>query len=162
VLRPIVRAAHASGLTVVVVPRTVRSMSTDEQHNGFARWMGMESLLQEGGVRRVALTLEPRHMSRAKRVHGGVLFTLLDSALGGAVVSALPEGKGCATLELKINYFRPIQHGRVVAEGRLINRTRHTAYAEGEVVNDEGKVLAKASGTFFITETMVQSERARL
>lgn len=129
---------------------------------GFARWMGVESLEEESGFRRLALTLTPRHMSRANRVHGGVLFTLLDTALGGAVVNALPQGEGCATLEIKINYFRPIQHGRVIATGRLVNRSRRTAYAEGEVVNEEGKVLAKASGTFFITDTLVQSERARL
>jgi uncharacterized protein (TIGR00369 family) len=101
-------------------------------------------------------------MSRAQRVHGGVLFTLLDTALGGAVVNALPRGQGAATLEMKVNYFRPIQHGRVIAEGRLVNRSRHTAYAEGEVTNEEGKILAKASGTFFVTETLVQAERSRL
>jgi acyl-CoA thioesterase len=128
----------------------------------FTGWMGVEYLVDAGGVRRLALTLGPTHMSRANRVHGGVLFTLLDTALGGAVVSSLPPGKGCATLELKINYFRPIQHGRVTAEGRLVNRSRSTAYAEGEVVSDEGKVLAKASGTFFVTDTIEQSERARL
>lgn len=130
--------------------------------DGFTDWMGVEYLMDEGGVRRLALTLAPQHMSRANRVHGGVLFTLLDTALGGAVVNALPEGKGCATLEIKINYFRPIQHGRLTAEGRLVNSTRRTAYAEGEVRNEEGKLLAKASGTFFITDTLVQSERARL
>jgi uncharacterized protein (TIGR00369 family) len=130
--------------------------------DNFTDWLGVEYLLDEGGVRRLSLTLEPRHMSRANRVHGGVLFSLLDTALGGAVVNALPDGKGAATLELKINYFRPIQHGRVIAEGRLVNKTRHTAYAEGEVVNEEGKVLAKASGTFFVTDALVQSERARL
>src|SRR5882724_9862699 len=139
-------------------------MSSYEHSVGapFTGWMGVEYLVDGGGLRRLALTLGPTHMSRANRVHGGVLFTLLDTALGGAVVNALPPGKGCATLELKINYFRPIQHGRVTAEGRLVNRSRSIAYAEGEVVNDEGKVLAKASGTFFITDTIEQSERARL
>jgi acyl-CoA thioesterase len=128
----------------------------------FTEWMGVEYLVDESGLRRLALTLGPSHMSRANRVHGGVLFSLLDTALGGAVVNALPAGKGCATLELKINYFRPIQLGRVTAEGRLVNLSRSIAYAEGEVRNEEGKVLAKASGTFFVTETIVQSERARL
>jgi uncharacterized protein (TIGR00369 family) len=128
----------------------------------FTQWMGVEYLIDESGLRRLALILGPTHMSRADRVHGGVLFSLLDTALGGAVVNALPQGKGCATLEIKINYFRPIQHGRVVAEGRLVNLSRSTAYAEGEVRNEEGKMLAKASGTFFVTDTIVQSERARI
>ncbi len=128
----------------------------------FTQWLGVEYLVDEGGLRRLALTLGPTHMSRANRVHGGVLFSLLDTALGGAVVGGLPAGKGCATLELKINYFRPIQHGRVVAEGRLVNLSRSTAYAEGEVRNEQGKILAKASGTFFVTDAIVQSERARI
>jgi uncharacterized protein (TIGR00369 family) len=128
----------------------------------FTQWMGVEYLIDESGLRRLALNLGPTHMSRADRVHGGVLFSLLDTALGGAVVNALPQGKGCATLEIKINYFRPIQHGRVIAEGRLVNLSRSTAYAEGEVRNEQGKMLAKASGTFFVTDTIVQSERARI
>jgi acyl-CoA thioesterase len=140
----------------------LRPMSTRDVGDPFTQWLGVEYLVDDGGLRRLALTLGPTHMSRAHRVHGGVLFSLLDTALGGAVVSGLPDGKGCATLELKINYFRPIQHGRVVAEGRLVNLSRSTAYAEGEVRNEEGKILAKASGTFFVTDAIVQSERARI
>jgi uncharacterized protein (TIGR00369 family) len=137
-------------------------MSANDIGDPFTQSLGVEYLVDGGGLRRLALTLGPQHMSRANRVHGGVLFTLLDTALGGAVVSGLPAGKGCATLELKINYFRPIQHGRVVAEGRLVNLSRSTAYAEGEVRNEEGKILAKASGTFFVTDAIEQRDRARI
>ncbi|OFW62988.1 MAG: hypothetical protein A2Y74_00800 [Actinobacteria bacterium RBG_13_63_9] len=128
----------------------------------FTEWMGMEWEAAPQNTVRVGLKLRKEHMSRANRVHGGVLFTLLDSALGTAVVKSLEPGHGCATLELKINYFRPVQEGRIRAEGRLVNRSRSTAYAEGEVLNEEGKILAKASGTFFITHTTLQSERERL
>ncbi len=128
----------------------------------FMEWLGVEMLPAPDSVARVSLKLREEHMSRARRVHGGVLFALLDSALGHAVVKSLERGRGCATLELKINYFRPVQEGMVRAEGRLVNRSRKTAYAEGEAVNEEGKLLARASGTFFITETRVQSERERL
>ena len=128
----------------------------------FTEWMGIEWENAPENTARLALKLREEHMSRANRVHGGVLFTLLDTALGTAVVKSLERGRGCATLELKINYFRPIQEGTIRAEGRLVNRSRRTAYAEGEVVNEEGKILAKASGTFFITDTMLQSERERL
>jgi acyl-CoA thioesterase len=114
------------------------------------------------GVHRVSLELSDIHMSSAGRVHGGVLFSLLDTAMGGAVISALPLEKGCATLEMKINYFRPVQSGKVTAVGRLINLTKNTAYAEGEVFNEEGRLLAKTSGTFFITATRKQSERERI
>lgn len=128
----------------------------------YTEWLGLEYVAAPPDTVRVALKLRQEHMSRADRVHGGVLFTLLDTALGSVVVKSLDRGHGCATLEMKINYFRPIREGLVQAEGRLVNRSRRTAYAEGEVLNEEGKILAKASGTFFITETLLQSERERL
>ncbi len=101
-------------------------------------------------------------MSMARRAHGGVLFTLLDTALGRAVISTLSEHEGCATVECKINFFRPVTEGRLVAVGRLVTRTRRTAYAEGSITNDEGKLVARATGTFFITETRIQAERERV
>ncbi len=128
----------------------------------YTEWLGLVYVAAPPNTVRVALELRREHMSRANRVHGGVLFALLDTALGSAVVKSLERGHGCATLEMKINYFRPIQEGVVQAEGRLVNRSRRTAYAEGEVLEEGGKILAKASGTFFITDTLLQSERERL
>ncbi|MGH0030579.1 MAG: PaaI family thioesterase [Myxococcota bacterium] len=110
----------------------------------------------------ISLSLRPDHMSRARRAHGGLLFTLLDTCLGRAIIEHLPEGRGCATVEMKINYFRPVQHGRIEARGRMREMTRRLAYAEGEIVNDQGKVLARASGTFFLTDTFTQGERERV
>ena len=116
----------------------------------------------QDGESRLELQLQPMHMSMAERAHGGVLFTMLDSALGRAVLSSLPEGRGCATVECKINYFRPVQQGLLVATGEVKSRTRSLAYAEGAIVDEAGKVVARASGTFFLTETLVLSERERL
>jgi len=128
----------------------------------FTEHLGVRTLGMQDGAFTLELDLEPWHLSRAQRAHGGVLFTLLDTALGRSVLAALPEGRGCATVELKINYFRPVQRGRLRAVGRMRELTRRLGYAEGEVCNEEGKVLARASGTFFLTETVVQSEKERL
>ena len=128
----------------------------------FTEQMGVEFLGVIDGSYTLELALRPDHMSRAERAHGGVLFTLLDTALGRAVLTHLPEGRGCATVELKINYFRPVQRGRLRACGRMKEMTRRLAYAEGEILNEEGKILARASGTFFLTNAMVQNERERI
>jgi uncharacterized protein (TIGR00369 family) len=128
----------------------------------FTEELGIEILGMEDGAFVLELELQPEHMSRAERVHGGVLFTLLDTALGRAVLEALPEGRGCATVEIKINYFRPVHRGRIRARGRLRELTRSLGYSEGEVLNADGKVLARASGTFFITEALRQTERERI
>lgn len=128
----------------------------------FSEDMGIEYLGEINGATTLQLDLAQKHMSRANRVHGGVLFTLLDSALGRAIINALPEGRGCATVEIKVNYFRPIQSGRVTARGWKRELTKSLGYAEGEVLNEAGKVLARASGTFFLTQTMRQEDRERI
>ena len=128
----------------------------------FTQELGIRSTGEADGTSRLEVDLAPIHMSRAGRVHGGFLFTLLDTAMGRAVISALPEGRGCATVECKINYFRPVQEGALVATGKMKNITRNTAYAEGSITDPKGKLVARASGTFFLTETMVQAERERV
>lgn len=128
----------------------------------FTDYLGIRTLGMQAGAFVLELDLERRHMSRAERAHGGVLFSLLDTALGRAVIAELPPGRGCATVELKINYFRPVQHGTIRASGRCVQRTKSLAYAEGDIVNAEGKLLARATGTFFLTDTMRQPERERV
>jgi acyl-CoA thioesterase len=134
----------------------------ESQVSEFSTHMGIESVGVIDGATTLQLDLSQKHMSRANRVHGGVLFTLLDSALGRAILNALPDGRGCATVEIKINYFRPVQGGRVTARGWKRELTKSLGYAEGEVLNEEGKVLARASGTFFLTHTMRQEDRERI
>ena len=78
------------------------------------------------------------------------------------MISRLPEGRGCATIEAKINYFRPVRSGRVRAEAECVRLTRTTAYAEGTLLDEDGNMLARASGTFVLTETMAQADRERV
>ncbi|MEM7413496.1 MAG: PaaI family thioesterase [Myxococcota bacterium] len=128
----------------------------------FVRGLGIETVLSEDGRCEMALEVEERHFSTAERVHGGVFFTLLDTAMGRAVISKLPEGRGCATIEAKINFFRPVQTGRLVAVGRCVNLSKRLAYTEAELVDAEGRSIAKASGTFMLTDTYRQADRERV
>ena len=128
----------------------------------FTQQLGLETIRCADGECVMELELDSRHMSRARRAHGGVLFSMLDTVMGRAVITRLPAGRGCATLEAKINYFRPAQSGRIRAEGRAIRLTRRTAYAEGTLLDAEGNMLARSSGSFFLTETIEQADRERL
>jgi uncharacterized protein (TIGR00369 family) len=85
-------------------------------------------------------------------VHGGLAATLLDSAMGCAVHSALPAGTRYTTLELKVNYIRAMTTatGRVRAEGKVINIGGRVGVAEGRIVDDEGKLYAHATTTCII------------
>ena len=92
------------------------------------------------------------HYNPIGTVHGGFAATLLDSALGCAIFSTLLKGDTWTTLELKLNYVRPMSKdtGVVRAEGRIIHRGRTVATAQGELKDGAGKLYAHASTTCMI------------
>ena len=92
------------------------------------------------------------HYNPMGTVHGGWFATLLDSAVGCAVGSALPVGKAYTTAELKINIVRPLttKVPLVRAEGRIIYIGSRMATAEGHLTGPDGKLYAHASTTCFI------------
>jgi len=85
-------------------------------------------------------------------VHGGIAATLLDSALGCAIFTTLTKGESWTTLELKINFVRPMTAatGPVRAEGRVIHRGRSVATSEGDLKDRAGKLYAHATTTCMI------------
>jgi uncharacterized protein (TIGR00369 family) len=85
-------------------------------------------------------------------VHGGYAATLLDSAVGCAVHSALKAGQGYPTLELKVAYHRPMTKdtGPVRAEGKAIQVGRRAAFAEGRLTDMEGRLYATATSTLLV------------
>jgi uncharacterized protein (TIGR00369 family) len=93
-----------------------------------------------------------RHYNPLGTVHGGWFATLLDSAVGCAVHSTLPAGKGYTTLELKVNMVRPLNDRvpAVRAEGKVIHVGRTVATAEGRIIGPDGKLYAHATTTCLI------------
>ena len=102
---------------------------------------------------RYELIVGPDHLNRRGVAHGGVVTGLLDSALGTAVVSAITAEEWCGTLELSIQFREPIFPGTITAEGRMVRRGRTAAFAEGEVRDAHGKILATAHGVWTIWPT---------
>lgn len=107
--------------------------------------------VQEG---RVVFRLRPQgfHYNPIGSVHGGVYATILDSAVACAIHSTLPAGATYTTLELKVNYLRPLLEGgpEVQAIGEVIHVTRQTGLAEGRIVDENGKIYAHATTTCLI------------
>jgi uncharacterized protein (TIGR00369 family) len=98
--------------------------------------------------------LEPgeHHYNPIGMVHGGVASTVLDSAMGCAVHSTLPAGTGYSTIELKINFIRPLSSktGKVLCEARVIHTGGRIATAEGKLVDKDSKLYAHATTTCII------------
>lgn len=85
-------------------------------------------------------------------VHGGYASTLLDTAMGCAVHSTLPAGRGYTTLELKTNFVRAMTEttGKVTVEGRIIHSGGRVATAEGFLRDAEGRLLAHGTTTCMV------------
>jgi uncharacterized protein (TIGR00369 family) len=118
-----------------------------------AELMGIEPVEADEG--RVVFAAEhgAQHLNPLGVVHGGLAATLLDSAMGCAVHSTLPEGAGYTTLELKVNFTRPVTSatGRIVCEGTVVHRGARVATAEGRVVVEAtGKLVAHGTTTCLI------------
>jgi uncharacterized protein (TIGR00369 family) len=100
---------------------------------------------------RVVFTAEPAeyHYNPLGTVHGGIAATLLDSAMGCAVQSLLPAGTGFTTLEIKVNYLRPITSatGTVTCEGKIIHLGGRVATAEARLTDATGKLYAHGTTT---------------
>src|SRR6478735_6556331 len=95
-----------------------------------------------------------RHYNPIGSVHGGYAATLLDSAMGLAVQSALPAGSGYTTLEFKVSFIRGMTKdtGPVRTEGRTLNVGRRAATAEARITDAKGRLLAHATTTCLVFE----------
>ena len=93
-----------------------------------------------------------RHYNPLGTVHGGWFATLLDSAVGCAIHTTLPAGRGYTTLELKVNLIRALTDAvpLVRAEGQVVHVGRQTGIAEGRIVGPDGKLYAHATTTCLI------------
>ena len=100
---------------------------------------------------RVVFGVQPAeyHYNPIGVVHGGLAATLLDSALGCAVHSTLPAGVAYTSLEIKVNFVRPLtrETGEVRAEGKVLHLGSRIATAEGKLTDLEGKLYAHATTT---------------
>jgi uncharacterized protein (TIGR00369 family) len=89
----------------------------------------------------------PRHANPMGTLHGGILCDIADAAMGIAYASTLEEGETFTTLELKINFLKPVWNARLRAEGRLVKRGKTVGMVECDVTDETGSLVARASST---------------
>jgi uncharacterized protein (TIGR00369 family) len=108
--------------------------------------------IEEG---RVMMSVVPQefHYNPSGVAHGGLAATLFDSSLGCAVQSMLPPAHIAPTLQLQVNYIRPIriETGKLQCSGEIIHMGKRSATAEGRLTDSSGRLYAHATGTFIIT-----------
>ncbi len=116
----------------------------------FAEFLGVHRTAMDGGYSRFELAVRPEHLNPHGVVHGGVVYALADHAMGGALTSVLGPGERCATLEIKINYLATASEGHLAAEARVVARTTRIGVLEARVRGDGDRMVALATGSFYI------------
>jgi len=117
--------------------------------NPFGDLIGLQFVKCEGGQSRCTLEVEQRLLNPHGAVHGGVLYSMADTGMGGAMYTVMDRDELCATIEIKVTYFKAVRSGTLVCDTRIISRGRRVAALESEITSD-GRLVAKASGTFSV------------
>ena len=113
----------------------------------YAELLGLRRLTEAPGNCTVSMNVRPELMNSWGVAHGGAVMSLLDMTLGMSAKSLDDTAIAATTVELKVNFLATVT-GEVVAEGQARRAGRSLVFAEGEIRNGSGEVLAKATGTF--------------
>ena len=119
--------------------------------NPFGELIGLTFSAYGEGRSRCELPVREELFNPHGVLHGGVIYSMADTGMGGALYSILAEGELCATVEIKITYLRSVREGKLVCDSKVVDRRRRLAVLESEVRNGED-IVAKALGTFYIYE----------
>jgi uncharacterized protein (TIGR00369 family) len=115
-----------------------------------AKLVGFRLTGYEQGRTVFELEAGPQHANPMGTLHGGILCDVADAAMGTAVATTLQEGETFTTLELKINFLKPIWNAKLLATGKVVRRGKTICLAECDVTDEKGSLVARASSTCMI------------
>ena len=115
-----------------------------------ARLIGFEAGEVADGHATVTLLAGTQHANPMGTLHGGILCDIADAAMGIAFASTLAPEESFTTVELKINFFRPVWRAQLRAEGTVLQRGRTIGYVECTITDEENRLVAKAASTCMV------------
>jgi len=139
----------AASLTRPSAPRKHTGAASVSLGHPYADLIGLAVEEQRSGYSRCTLQVTQTHLNPHHVVHGAVMYALADTGMGAALYPTLAPGEICATIEVKINYFKPVVAGALTCVTQLVNRGKTVANLESSV--HCGDVLvARANGNYSI------------
>jgi acyl-CoA thioesterase len=120
--------------------------------NPFWSLLGMEIIEIKKGWAKIRLPFSEKLANGIGVVHGGAIFSPADSAVGMALIGLVGKNENISTLEMKINYLRPLTAGDIIAEAKIVHKGSMTAIGDVEVKDEVGNLIAKGLATYAITK----------
>jgi len=124
-----------------------------------ARLIGFEAKEIVDGRATVMLAAGLQHANPMGTLHGGILCDIADAAMGMAFASTLAREESFTTVELKVNFFRPIWQAQLKAEGTVVQRGRTIGYVECDITDEEDRLVAKAASTCMVLRSQKSAGR---
>lgn len=121
------------------------------QGSEFYRWAGVELVDASPGRVEIAFEAGTHHLNLQGLVHGGLLATLADTAMGLAVRTVLQPDRRHVTVQFGVEFLSPGRPGKIVAGGRSVKVGSRLGFAEADVTDADGRLLAKAHSTLSVT-----------
>ena len=115
-----------------------------------AEHLGFKIQSVELGRAAIEFEMKKHHTNTMGTLHGGVLCAIADTAMGVAFASMLEEGESLTTLELKINYLKPLWKGKLLALGKVVKKGRRTGLMECNIMDENKQLVARADSTYMV------------
>jgi acyl-CoA thioesterase len=115
----------------------------------FAELIALRLEEQRAGYSKLSLDVTVEHLNPHDVVHGAVLYALADTGMGSALYPTLAAGEICATIEIKINYFKPVASGSLICTTEILNRGKSVANLESRIMLGD-TLVAAANGNYAI------------
>jgi uncharacterized protein (TIGR00369 family) len=125
----------------------VRKLLSGESSAPILDLLGIRPKVIEPGHAAFEMDVDQRHHNPLGTLHGGIYCDLADVAMGIAYAASLPEGETFTTIELKVNYLRGVDKGRLTAEAKLVKGGRTVGYLECDVTDEQGRLVARVAST---------------
>jgi uncharacterized protein (TIGR00369 family) len=138
----------STGLERVQVKNFARAKALLEaEPAGWMETLGARIAEAEPGRVVLELVAGPQHRHGGGVVQGGVITQIADAAMGMSLATLQEEGVWNTTIELKINFLRPVVDGRLRAIGRVVEMRQSLLFSEADVLDDRDRLIARASST---------------
>ncbi len=114
----------------------------------YARFLGLDLVSVETGKATVKLTVRDDLRQPYGLLHGGATASLIDTATAMAIVATLPEDEKATTIDLNVQYLRPVTDGQIHCTAKIVRAGKRIIFLSAEVVDDDGRIIATALSTY--------------
>jgi acyl-CoA thioesterase len=125
-------------------------LAKTKKNSPFWQILGMDLVEVKKGYAKTKIPYSEKLFNANGAIHGGVIFSAADTAVGIALVGMVDRQDIVTTIEMKINYLRPFNSGEIFAEAKIIHKGTQTAIGDVDIWDSDGRLVAKAISTYAI------------